>query len=467
MIKYRLTPDEIECLLHGTSNDASSSSEDSGVVAEQTTSEEAEALTTPPNTAAAQSATQGDALVALASAVVDRHRSQLTAQPVFDDASQAAADQSDVNGESTQKNEVVEGSTRPQAKDPSEAKSTEVPTRKPVGTEITPEKSEPSPPTVAARKSPSHRLPSPTMHVVRPKPTINVQSDKPLNAEKQIELTEHQLREFQSIHEVFADKLSMAFSQKLRCDVNVRLTQVSQPSYGEFVFGLDNPTCFQVIDMTPFPARQVIELHPSILFPLIDRMLGGGKHLGPIVRRPLTAIERRLVARMTGTALEQLVKSWQPMAIVEPTVERVHANPKLARSSNPSVAVCAFEFEIDLGFARGPMRLAYDAQILGAIGGNLAGEVEKPFGFERLPESVEPKQELRDVAVVVGSIVDADFDPASLSIDDVILTNTDDTDLAEVFVDGTAAFSAQFGVADGRKGFRLEKRLAETVAKAA
>lgn len=416
MDKHRLSPKEVECLVHGPPREDRDAAAGASIdVPDSTTVAETELLTGSQriDSRAAQStafppglSTQGDALLALADAVIDRQRSAKHPQrpPAKLDADQACSSQTRATTPPPSNVQVV----RPLPQD--------------------------------TTTPPAHVLPVGT-------------------SQNRLATNAHQMREFQSIHEVFSDKLARAFSQKLRCDVRVRLTRAQQPSYGEFVFGLDNPTCFHVLDIEPLPGKQSLELHPTILFPLIDRLLGGGKHLGPIVRRPLTAIERRLVARLTDTIFEQLAAAWRSVAIIESSVDCLHANPKLARSSTPLTSVCAFEFEIDLGFARGPMRLAYDGQVLPAIASHLAGDETVPLGYDRLPLEHQAEQMLVDVAIVVGTISDNDFDLTKLAVDDVVLSDADDADLAEVHIDGTKGFLAHFGVTDGHKGIRLEKVL--------
>ena len=61
-----------------------------------------------------------------------------------------------------------------------------------------------------------------------------------------------QSRAFQAIHEVLADRAARAWSEKLRAKIDVRVTKIARPSFGEFAFGLDNPTCFVTLDVAPF-----------------------------------------------------------------------------------------------------------------------------------------------------------------------------------------------------------------------
>ena len=105
-----------------------------------------------------------------------------------------------------------------------------------------------------------------------------------------------QMRALQTLHEGFGRNFGAALSGLLRSIVEVKLTSVDQLTYSEFVFSLENPTCFNLLRAEPLEGNLILDINPSILYPIIDRLLGGGRDPGPIARRPLTEIELRLVS---------------------------------------------------------------------------------------------------------------------------------------------------------------------------
>src|SRR5213596_3447739 len=60
-----------------------------------------------------------------------------------------------------------------------------------------------------------------------------------------------QMRALQTLHEGFGRNFGAALSGLLRSIVEVKLTSVDQLTYGEFVFSLENPTCFNLINAAP------------------------------------------------------------------------------------------------------------------------------------------------------------------------------------------------------------------------
>src|SRR5258708_7773718 len=162
-----------------------------------------------------------------------------------------------------------------------------------------------------------------------------------------------QMRALQTLHEGFGRNFGAALSGLLRSIVEMKLTSVDQLTYSEFVFSLENPTCFNLLRADPLEGNLILDINPSILYPIIDRLLGGGKDSAPIARRPLTEIELRLVGRLTGLFLQELKRAWEAVLPLKLYVERVESNPQLVQIVPPNEVVVLISFELTLGDLRG------------------------------------------------------------------------------------------------------------------
>ena len=69
-----------------------------------------------------------------------------------------------------------------------------------------------------------------------------------------------QMRALQSLHEGFGRNFSAALSALLRSIVEVKLTSVDQLTYGEFVFSLENPTCFNLLRAEPLEGNLILDI---------------------------------------------------------------------------------------------------------------------------------------------------------------------------------------------------------------
>jgi flagellar motor switch protein FliM len=163
------------------------------------------------------------------------------------------------------------------------------------------------------------------------------------------------MRALQTIHEGFSRNVGASLSGFLRTIVDVKLVSVDQLTYSEFTFSLENPTCFNVLTCSPLEGYMVLEINPSIVYPMIDRLLGGGKGDVLIPRRPLTDIEMRLVARVTKYCLDDLRNVWAQILPIDYKVDRIEANPQLVYIVPPNEVVVLISFEIAIGDLRGMM----------------------------------------------------------------------------------------------------------------
>ena len=83
-----------------------------------------------------------------------------------------------------------------------------------------------------------------------------------------------QMRSLQTMHEAFGRNFGASLSALLRTIVELKLTSVDQLTYSEFVFSLENPTCFNLINAAPLEGQLILDINLSLLFPIIDRLLG-------------------------------------------------------------------------------------------------------------------------------------------------------------------------------------------------
>lgn len=170
-------------------------------------------------------------------------------------------------------------------------------------------------------------------------------------------VSKDQMRALASIHEVFARNFGATLSGQLRTIVDVRVVSVEQVTYTEIIHSLPNPTAFMVLKAPPLEGQMCLEMSPLIIYPIIDRMLGGASNSTYIPQRGLTAIEWRLICRIVERALANLSEVWQNLANVNFELEATESNPQLVHIVAPSEVVVFITFEIKLGQSAGTMAL--------------------------------------------------------------------------------------------------------------
>jgi flagellar motor switch protein FliM len=271
-----------------------------------------------------------------------------------------------------------------------------------------------------------------------------------------------QMRALQSLHEGFGRNFGAALSALLRSIVEVKLTSVDQLTYSEFVFSLENPTCFNLLTAKPLEGNLILDINPSILYPIINRLLGGGKETGPVARRALTEIELRLVGRITGLFLHDLKRAWTNILPLEFEVERVESNPQLVQIVPPNEVVVLISFELTLGDVRGMMNLCIPFNAIERIGNKLT--TNNWVSYARAEPTDESIRQVSDrlggslvemVATLASSrITTADL--LSLRVGDIVTTEKDIRTPLDVSVEGVVKFRASPGAIKGQKAVQIE-----------
>ena len=96
-----------------------------------------------------------------------------------------------------------------------------------------------------------------------------------------------QMRAMQSLHEGFGRSFGASLSAMLRTIIEVKLVSVDQLTYSEFVYSLEVPTCFNLLKPKPLEGNWILDISPALLYPIIDRMLGGAASSESMMKRPL------------------------------------------------------------------------------------------------------------------------------------------------------------------------------------
>lgn len=166
-----------------------------------------------------------------------------------------------------------------------------------------------------------------------------------------------QIRSMEMLHEVLARKLGASLSSYLRTIVDVKLASVEQLTYQEFIMSLPNPTCFNLLACDPLDGQMVLEINPSIVYPILDKLLGGGNTEVHIPEREMSEIEWRLIGYVTSETLKFLHESWQPIKEIDFKVTAREANPQLMQIVPPNEVVILICFELKMGESSGMLNI--------------------------------------------------------------------------------------------------------------
>jgi len=133
-------------------------------------------------------------------------------------------------------------------------------------------------------------------------------------------IAKEQLRAIHQLHENFARSLASSLSAYLRAYVMVNLVSVEQLSFLEFSRSMPSPTCIVTLAMKPFDGSAVLELNPSMVFPILEMLLGGSGKSTYKVNREITEIEQSILDGLFRIILHDLREAWMPIS----NIRRIH-----------------------------------------------------------------------------------------------------------------------------------------------
>jgi flagellar motor switch protein FliM len=173
-----------------------------------------------------------------------------------------------------------------------------------------------------------------------------------------------QVRAIHLLHDTFVRNLVSSLSAYLRSYLTVNLVSVEQLSYSEFLDGLPSPTCMVSLGLSPYDGSGVLELNPSLVFPILEMLLGGTGNSSSGIQRDITEIEQKLLDGLFRIILHDLREAWKAVTAVDFTMESMETEPQLLHLLAPNEAVVAIGIEIRIGETVGMMNIALPSIVI-------------------------------------------------------------------------------------------------------
>jgi len=258
-------------------------------------------------------------------------------------------------------------------------------------------------------------------------------------------------RSIEALHMDVARSYSALLSGYLRTIVEVKLSSVEEINYAEFILSVPNPTYLNILRASPLEGEMVLEMNPSIVFPILDKLLGGASEEVTIPNRPLTEIELRIMDKIIQRAISALNTEWSKIRPVTFEVIDTEYNPQLLQIIPPTETVILIDFEITLGNFSGMLNLCIPFVSLDPIIGHLSEHRWRAYSRGKDQEQILPgiEQALRatylDVSACLAETTIALKDLLELRPGDLIQTGRSTSEPAVVSVRGRPKFLAKPG----------------------
>jgi flagellar motor switch protein FliM len=274
-------------------------------------------------------------------------------------------------------------------------------------------------------------------------------------------VSQDQMRSVHLLHEHFGRNYASSLSAYLRAFVDVNLSSLEQISYSAFIRSLPDPTLFASVGMRPLDGNIALELNPSLVFPMIDMILGGpGRPLSD--NRNLTEIELNIIEGVIKLAMRDLREAWHPVMELEFFMEGKGTKAQMFQIVSPAETVIAVHLEVKIGENTGTMNLCIPSRILKLLRNRFdqqwnarkqksaGNDAERIFELVK-PVSVPLTSEIRSSRLTVDDLL-------KISVGDVIELNERIGDPVLLCVGGVPKYSGRIVQRRGKKAFEVFER---------
>ena len=288
---------------------------------------------------------------------------------------------------------------------------------------------------------------------------------RPYDFKRPERVSKDQMRSLETLHESFARSLGALLSGFLRTMMQVKVVSIEQLTFSEFTHALPNPTCFNLVSCEPLEGRMCLEVSPLIIYPVIDRLLGGSSADLFVPQRPLTLIEERLVSKILDRAMIALDEAWGDLVNADFKVTERESNPALVQIVPPNEVVVVVGFELQLGERAGTMALCIPYAVIEPVMEDLG--TTGWTSYKKMNDSPELRKNVAsnlasarvDVAGVLAQTTLTVSELAHLQVGDVVITEKEASKPLALTVGGQNKFLGQLGQHRGNRAFKVTRPL--------
>ncbi|MDI6812675.1 MAG: flagellar motor switch protein FliM [Desulfitobacteriaceae bacterium] len=196
-----------------------------------------------------------------------------------------------------------------------------------------------------------------------------------------------QIHSLQNIHDNFRRALTTYFSAHLHSVIETRVLSIEQITYDEFIRSLPNPTILGVFTLEPLEGTLLLEISPSLVFTIIDRLLGGLGQ-GTEKNRDLTEIERTIVERRIVQIISLFGEAWDEVYKLNPQFVALETNPQFTQIVAPNEMIVLVTLEIKIGETMGMINVCLPFLVLEPI----LDKLSTYFLFSTQAKATTPEQ---------------------------------------------------------------------------
>ena len=186
-------------------------------------------------------------------------------------------------------------------------------------------------------------------------------SIKPCTFRQSGQLTAEQVAAVNGLHEGFARSLTQSLGAYLRVSFETTLVSIEQLAYSEFLERIPEITymmCFRVDQMSAGAAMQIDH---SLVFPLVDILLGGIGQCD-VLTREVSEIEEQIMEGVAKIICRELESAWTPLG-TKLDLDGRQPPAQMQRFLAPTEKTLCLSFEVKLAEKTGTLNLIFPVSI--------------------------------------------------------------------------------------------------------
>jgi flagellar motor switch protein FliM len=204
-------------------------------------------------------------------------------------------------------------------------------------------------------------------------------SIKPCTFRQSGQLTGEQVAAVNGMHEGFARSLTQSLGAYLRVSFEVNLVSVEQLSYSEFLERIPEVTYMMCFEVEQMSAEAAMQIDHSLVFPLVDILLGGNGAC-EILSREISEIEEHIMEGVARIICRELETAWTPLGI-KLALEKRQSPAQMQNLLSPTEKTLCLSFEVKVAEATGTLNLVFPVSVSNSLIRKLS--VDRGYGRHR------------------------------------------------------------------------------------
>ncbi len=226
-------------------------------------------------------------------------------------------------------------------------------------------------------------------------------------------LSNESTRHLRAIHETFARNLTHSLDLFLGSTLDVKLASVDQLDAREFVSSAAGSGYFVPFSVASTQDRVLVRFGASLLFPLLDLLLGGPGDPDDQIRE-LTEIDEELIRSVTELISSQLERAWrscQVALVANPSIKPTVLGQILSMEER----VTLLRFEMTIATTSGVLELVLPMAFTNAL-----IRANQNEAIQHVAQHATPELRLRDRLLQCGMLTSAELSGLHLSVGDLV-----------------------------------------------